>query len=82
MATQKAVQQFGADDYERLLDMGSDEVQHINEVAPSRAEITQALQTLVKARKLYVMDKENGVAFRASVVVGFKGDSILIANER
>jgi hypothetical protein len=81
--TLAVIEQFGKDDYERLVEMGSEDVQNIGEITCEElTTITALLRKLIKARRLFFMDKENGVAFRAVALVGFEGDSILVVNDR
>lgn len=82
MASQTAIETFGTEDYERLVEMEADDIDEIEDIQDERLQkIARLLNKLIKKNKLYLMDKESGVAFEASVVVGFKNGGLLIANE-
>ena len=83
MLTQTAIETFGDYDYERLSEMGADDVHEIEDIQNGDLKkIADLLNDLIKKNKLYLMDKETGVAFEASVVIGFSEGGLLIANER
>lgn len=83
MAAQTVIQTFGKADYKRIMNMGNDEIREIEEIQDNHLKnITVLLNDLIQKNKLYLMDKESGVAFEASVVIGFKNGGLLIANER
>lgn len=81
--TEQAILEFGVYDYARLLEINPEDIEEINEITDRELKkIADLLKKLIKQRRLYIMDKESGVAFDASTVIGFQGDKILIANER
>jgi len=83
MSKANAIRMFGKYDYDRLVDMDPEgDVKDVNASNPENFEVTQAIRTLINHNKLYLMDKETGIAWPASVVVGFKKNAILIAHER
>jgi len=83
MTSKTAIQQFGKHDFMRLVDIGSDAVLKIEEIHDEELRKAEAiLKELIKAEKVFIMDKDTGVAFQASVVIGYDKGKILIACER
>jgi hypothetical protein len=80
--TQEVIQKFGTYDFDRLVENEQDDVLRICPVKPELRAIAAMIQELIKQNKLHIMDKESGVAFPASVVIGFDENGLLIANER
>jgi len=76
------IETFGSYDYERLLETNPDYVTKISTIPDNLKEIANKLKELISLSKVYIMDKENGVAFPASLVIGYNNNSILIACER
>lgn len=85
MSSAETIKQFGEYDYDRLMDDDDNQeadVMKICLVPDDLQELARKLQQLIRQGRLHVMDKESGVAFPASVVIGFDGNGLLIANER
>ena len=83
MTSQTAIKTFGKYDFARLKEMGSEDVLKIDEIKEEELQkAADAIRLLISTGRLYIMDKESGVAFEASVVVGYNSGGLLIANER
>jgi hypothetical protein len=80
--TKEIIQKFGEYDVYRLLENEKEDVLRICPIQPELRAIAAMLQELITQNKLHIMDKESGVAFPASVVIGFDANGLLIANER
>ena len=88
--SETAIAAFGSHDYKRLvhrLDSSDfedmEDVEEIEDITDEKiAKLAARLRSLIRKGKLYLMDKETGVAFEAEVVVGFKNGGLLIANDR
>lgn len=79
---QRTIDRFGRSDYEYLLEHGyPNDVKKIRRVDSENAEAALLIHVLIKKHKLFVMDKETGVAWPATVVVGYKNGSLLIAHD-
>lgn len=80
--TKENIEEFGEYDYDRLVENEQEDVQHICNVPADLKEFAAKLKELIQQGRIHIMDKESGVAFRASVVIGFDENGLLIANER
>ncbi len=81
--------EFGLTSFIRLEDIHSDippEQRHhrkISELTDKKMiEIQSVIQKLINERKVYILDKEFGIAHEASIVIGFKDNCIVICCER
>lgn len=82
-AIEKEIKEFGKSDYKRLVGMDSDDVKRIRPVSDSHLlEMKKILNDMCRHNKICLMDKESGIAFEASGVVGFDGDKLVLFNER
>jgi len=84
MSSADIIKQFGEYDFDRLMDDDHNQADamRICLVPDDLQELARKLQQLIRQGRLHIMDKESGVAFPASVVIGFDGNGLLIANER
>lgn len=83
MPSKETINQFGKYDYERLMEDNKDEyMKRLSPIPDDLKDIAEKLKKLINSGRLHIMDKESGVAFSASVVIGFDGYGLLIANER
>lgn len=74
---------FGSYDYERLAEEGeADDITRLSSVSKDNVSLAAAIAELIRSNKLYIMDKESGVAMPASLVIGYNRDSLLITCER
>lgn len=87
--SEKLIEEFGVHDYQRLERMNSDlplEQQHHRQISEIKDEqlnhYKNLIQSLIKQEYIYIMDKESGIAFKASVVIGFRDNKLLICCER
>lgn len=81
--SETAITAFDSYDYDRLVAMGSTAVMKIEDITDDNlAKIALLLQALIRKGKLYMMDKEDGGAWPASVVIGYNKGGLLIAHER
>lgn len=81
--SETAIDAFGDYDYERLVEMGSTDVMKIEDIRDENMrKIAILLQALIRKGKLHMMDKEDGGAWEASVVIGYNNGGLLIAHER
>lgn len=83
------IEKFGLNSFIRLDDRYSDDPpqerhhRQISELTDQKMiEIQSVLQKLINGGKIYIMDKENGIAFKASLVIGFRDNKLLICCER
>lgn len=77
------IAEFGECDYRRLRNMDSSDVKRISVVSkPHLVTLRNLLKEAIYKSEIKLMDKESGMAFTASGVVGFDGNSLLIFNER
>ena len=80
--SEAAIAAFDPYDYERLIEMGATDVKRIGDITNEKlAEVAAILQALIQQGKVYMMDKEDGSAWHASGVVGFKKGALLIFHE-
>lgn len=80
--SEAAIQQFGSDDYERLLEMEEESVLQIEEITdPYLKKASKIMNDLIQRGLLVMMDKESGVVFDAQGVVGFKDGKILVFHD-
>lgn len=86
MTSQTAIQTFGKYDFARLVNMGSDDILKIDDIKTEELQkAADAIRILIKTGRLYMMDKESGIPWNASVVIGYKENGqecLLIAHER
>lgn len=87
MASQSAINMFGSYDHTRLVQLGSKDVLRIDDIQTEELnKAADAIRLLIRTGRLYMMDKEDGGAWHASVVVGYKNkhgqDCLLLAHER
>ncbi len=87
--TYDLVKEFSVNDFERLerilKDYPVEERDHrqISKLTDDYMISAQSLlKKLISEKKIYIMDKESGVAFEASLVIGFRDNKILICAER
>lgn len=81
--SESAITAFDSYDYERLVAMGSTAVMKIEDITDENlSKIALLLQALIRQGKLHMMDKEDGGAWPASVVIGYNKGGLLIAHER
>jgi hypothetical protein len=73
---------FGEHDYNRLLSMNPDDIEKLTPVHENYEKLVTWLNSLIRAKLIFMMDKESGVAWEASGVVGYEGDKILMFHER
>ena len=79
----KEIKEFGKSDYVRLYNMGSDDIKRISVITePHLMTLRNLLKNAIRNGEVVLMDKEEGVTFTASGVVGFDGNKLLIFNER
>jgi hypothetical protein len=83
------VTKFGVDDFMRLEHIHGDDPpeerdhRQISELTDEKMITLQSiLQKLVNEGKIYFMDKEHGIASKASIVIGFQDNKLLICCER
>ena len=80
--SEAAIAAFDPYDYERLIEMGATDVKRIGDITNEKlAEVAAILQALIQQGKVYMMDKEDGSAWHASGVVGFKKGALLIFHD-
>jgi len=73
---------FGEYDYNRLLGMNPNDIKKLTPVHDNYEKLVTWLNSLIRAKLLFMMDKESGVAWEASGVIGYEGDKILLFHER
>ena len=82
MADHVVIDIFGEHDYNRLLSMNPDGVTKMTQIPSKFKGLVSLLNSLIKSNILFMMDKESGVAWEASGVIGYEGDKLLLFHER
>lgn len=82
MPSKEAIEYFGRYDYNRLVRMGSNDVLNIKFDETEYKTFVNLLRTFIQNGRIKLMDKENGCAWEASGVIGYKDGELLIFHER
>lgn len=83
--SKEVIQQFGEYDFDRITKIDDEDIKHICEIPENDKVfklVSELLKTYIQQGRIHIMDKEGGVAFAASGVIGFKNDKLLIFSER
>jgi hypothetical protein len=73
---------FGEYDYNRLFGMYPDDIKKMTPIPSSYKGLVSLLNSLIKTKRIFMMDKESGVAWEASGIIGYEGDKLLLFHER
>jgi hypothetical protein len=87
--TYDLVEEFSVESFQRLERIRGDDPpqerhhRQISELTDQKMIDAQTLlKNLINDGKIYIMDKEHGIAFIASLVIGFRDNKLLICCER
>lgn len=82
MTSIEAIEQFGTNDYTRLIEYKFEQILKIETIKdPELVEFSKMLLYLIEKKKICMMDKEHPIILNPSGVVGYNG-KILIFAER
>jgi hypothetical protein len=82
MPDDSVIAAFGEYDYNRLLSMNPGDIKKLTAVHDNYEKLVRWLNTLIEAKVIFMMDKESGVAWEASGVIGYEGSKLLLFHER